>query len=123
MESRPDKSRSYRDLNVWKLSIELVKDIYQVTTKFPSVEIYGLTNQLRRAAISIPSNIAEGQGRNSFKEFKQFLAIALGSLAELETQLIISHEIGYLNQEDFSKLSASLDDIRKMLKALANSLK
>ena len=72
MESRPEKSRSYRDLNVWKLSIELVKDIYQVTTKFPSVEIYGLTNQLRRAAISIPSNIAEGQGRNSFKELSNF---------------------------------------------------
>jgi len=123
MESRTEKSRSYRDLNVWKLSIELVKDIYQVTTKFPPVEIYGLTNQLRRAAISIPSNIAEGQGRNSFKEFKQFLAIALGSLAELETQLIISHEIGYLNREDSNKLLAALDNIRKMLKALANSLK
>ena len=123
MESRTEKSRSYRDLNVWKLSIELVKDIYQVTTKFPPVEIYGLTNQLRRAAISIPSNIAEGQGRNSFKEFKQFLAIALGSLAELETQLIISHEIGYLNREDSNKLLAALDNIRKMLKALANRLK
>ena len=123
MESRTEKSRSYRDLNVWKLSIELVKDIYHVTTKFPPVEVYGLTNQLRRAAISIPSNIAEGQGRNSFKEFKQFIAIALGSLAELETQLIISHELLYLDREDFSKLSASLDNIRKMLKALANSLK
>ena len=123
MESRTEKSRSYRDLNVWKLSIELVKDIYQITTKFPPAEIYGLTNQMRRAAISIPSNIAEGQGRNSFKEFKQFIAIALGSLAELETQLIISHEIGYLNREDSSKLSASLDNISKMLKALANSLK
>jgi|RifOxyC2_1024027.scaffolds.fasta_scaffold94992_1 four helix bundle protein len=123
MESRAEKSRSFRDLNVWKLSIELVKDIYQVTAKYPPVEIYGLTNQLRRAAISIPSNIAEGQGRNSFKEFKQFIAIALGSLAELETQLIISHEIEYLNREDFSNLSESLDNIRKMLKALASSLK
>ena len=123
MENRAEKSRSYRDLNVWKLSIELVKDVYQITTKFPPAEIYGLTNQMRRAAISIPSNIAEGQGRNSFKEFKQFLAIALGSLAELETQLIISHEIGYLNREDSSKLLAALDNIRKMLKALANSLK
>jgi four helix bundle protein len=123
MERKAEKSRSYRDLDVWKLSIELVKEIYQVTAKFPPAEIYGLTNQLRRAAISIPSNIAEGQGRNSFKEFKQFLAIALGSLAELETQLIISHEIGYLNREDSGKLSASLDTIRKMIKALANSLK
>src|SRR3989339_340607 len=123
MESRAEKSRSFRDLNVWKLSIELVKDIYQVTAKYPPVEIYGLTNQLRRAAISIPSNIAEGQGRNSFKEFKQFIAIALGSLAELESQLIISHEIEYLNREDFSNLLESLDNIRKMLKALASSLK
>ncbi|HEX9883146.1 MAG TPA: four helix bundle protein [Desulfobaccales bacterium] len=117
------KSRSYRDLDVWKLSIELVKEIYQVTAKFSPTEMYGLTNQLRRAAISIPSNIAEGQGRNSFKEFKQFLAIALGSLAELETQLIISHEIGYLTLDDYGKLSAALDTIRKMIKALANSLK
>jgi four helix bundle protein len=123
MERREEKSRSYRDLDVWKLSIELVKEIYQVTAKFPPTEIYGLTNQLRRAAISIPSNIAEGQGRNSFKEFKQFLAIALGSLAELETQLIISHEIGYLTLDDYGKLSAALDTIRKMIKALANSLK
>ena len=123
MERREEKSRSYRDLDVWKLSIELVKEIYQVTAKFPPTEMYGLTNQLRRAAISIPSNIAEGQGRNSFKEFKQFLAIALGSLAELETQLIISHEIGYLTLDDYGKLSAALDTIRKMIKALANSLK
>ena len=123
MERRGEKSRSYRDLDVWKLSIELVKEIYQVTAKFPPTEMYGITNQLRRAAISIPSNIAEGQGRNSFKEFKQFLAIALGSLAELETQLIISHEIGYLTLDDYDKLSAALDTIRKMIKALANSLK
>ena len=123
MERREEKSRSYRDLDVWKLSIELAKEIYQVTAKFPPTEMYGLTNQLRRAAISIPSNIAEGQGRNSFKEFKQFLAIALGSLAELETQLIISHEIGYLTLDDYGKLSAALDTIRKMIKALANSLK
>jgi four helix bundle protein len=123
MEGRTQKSRSYRDLDVWKLAIELVKDIYLVTGKFPQVEIYGLTNQLRRAAISIPSNIAEGQGRNSFKEFKQFLGIALGSLAELETQLIIAKEIGYMASVELDKIVISLDIIRKMIKALSFSLK
>jgi four helix bundle protein len=123
LEGRAQKSRSYRDLDVWKLSIELVKDTYVVTAKFPQVEIYGLTNQLRRAAISIPSNIAEGQGRNSFKEFKQFLGIALGSLAELETQFIIAKEIGYLGLGEMNKLLVSIDTIRKMAKALSNSLK
>jgi four helix bundle protein len=123
MGGRAQKSRSFRDLDVWKLAIELVKDIYLVTGKFPQLEIYGLTNQLRRAAISIPSNIAEGQGRNSFKEFRQFLGVALGSLAELETQLIIAEEIGYLASVELDKLLASLDTIRKMIKALSLSLK
>jgi len=84
MDRKTTRSKSFRDLDVWKLSIEIVKNIYQLTNKFPNSEIYGLIAQLRRSAISIPSNIAEGQGRNSTKEFKQFLAIALGSLAELE---------------------------------------
>jgi four helix bundle protein len=87
MEDKQQKSRSYRNLNVWKLSIELVKDVYRITQKFPATEIYGLTSQIRRAAISIPSNIAEGQGRTSSKEFRQFLGIAMGSMAELSTQL------------------------------------
>jgi four helix bundle protein len=93
MEDKIVKSRSYKDLEVWKLSIELVKEIYRITEKFPPSESYGLTNQIRRAAVSIPSNIAEGQERNSAKEFRQFLAIALGSVAEIETQLIIAKEI------------------------------
>lgn len=90
------KSRSYRDLEVWKLAIAFVKDIYLTTGKFPLNEKYGLTQQIRRAAVSIPSNTAEGQVRNSAKEFTQFLAIALGSAAELETQLIIASEVNYL---------------------------
>ena len=93
------KSRSYRDLEVWQLAIAFVKDIYQATEKFPSLEKYGLTHQIRKAAISIPSNIAEGQFRDSTREFKQFLSIALGSAAEIETQLIISKEIGYLSSQ------------------------
>jgi four helix bundle protein len=117
------RSRSYRDLDVWRLAIEFVKDVYRVTEKFPPSEIYGLTNQLRRAAISIPSNIAEGQGRNSSKEFRQFLAVALGSLAEVETQLIIANGIGYLPASELAKLADDLDIIRKMTKSLAGSLK
>lgn len=123
MPEKTLKSRSFRDLDVWKLSIEIVKNIYQITNNFPNSGIYGLTSQLRRSAISIPSNIAEGQGRNSSKEFGQFLAIALGSLAELETQLIIAKEIGYLTSENLSPLLSDMDVIRKMIKALASSLR
>jgi four helix bundle protein len=122
MAEKRQKSRSYRDLDVWKLSIELVKEVYQITQKFPASEIYGLTNQVRRAAVSIPSNIAEGQGRNSAKEFRQFLAIALGSMAELETQLIIAGEISYLTANDLDPLMFRIDTIRKMTKSLAKNL-
>jgi four helix bundle protein len=122
-DMKPLKSRSFRDLDVWKLSIEFVKNIYQITNKFPKSELFGLASQLRRAAISLPSNIAEGQVRNSSKEFKQFLGVTRGSLAEVETQLIISNEINYLIGEDLSSLLIDLDVIRKMIKALSNSLK
>jgi four helix bundle protein len=122
MVEKQQKSRSYRDLEVWKLSIELVKEVYHQTHKFPTSEIYGLTNQMRRASISIPSNIAEGQGRNSPKEFRQFLAIALGSMAELETQLIIATEIGYVSSAELDPLLGRIDTIRKMTKSLSKSL-
>jgi four helix bundle protein len=122
MEQKGYKSRSYRDLEVWKLSIEFVKKVYQVTHNFPAAEKFGLINQIRRAAVSIPSNIAEGQGRNSTKEFKQFLAISLGSLAELETQLIIAKEIEYLTQDELDALLSPLDRIRKMIKGLSKGL-
>ena len=117
------KSISYQDLVVWQIAIGFVKDIYQMTAQFPASEIYGLTNQIRRAAISIPSNIAEGQGRNSSKEFRQFLAISLGSLAEIETQLIIAKEIGYLSETILPDLLKTTDRIRKMVRSLSNSLK
>jgi four helix bundle protein len=122
MEKKGYKSRSYRDLEVWKLSIDFVKKVYQVTHNFPASENYGLINQIRRAAVSIPSNIAEGQGRNSAKEFKQFLAISLGSLAELETQLIIAKEIEYLTQNGLDALLSPLDRIRKMIKGLSKGI-
>jgi four helix bundle protein len=117
------KSRSYRDLEVWQLAIAFVKDIYLATERFPSLENYGLTHQIRKAAISIPSNIAEGQFRDSTREFKQFLSIALGSAAEIETQLIISKEIGYLSSEEMESLANILERIMKMLKKLRLSLK
>jgi four helix bundle protein len=116
------KSRSYKDLEVWQLSLKFVKDIYQVTSDFPSSEKFGLAQQIRRAAVSIPSNIAEGQFRNSSKEFKQFLSVALGSAAELETQLIIAREIGYLSTEGNAVLLITLERIMKMLKKLYLSL-
>ena len=98
---------NHKDLDIWKESIELTKKIYLITKNFPKEEIYGLTSQIRRSCISIPSNIAEGSARNHDKEFIQFLYISLGSLAELDTQLIISKEIGYTDiifDEDITKI-------------------
>lgn len=109
---------NHKDLEVWKKSIELSKNIYMITKDFPKEEIYGLTSQIRRSVVSIPSNIAEGAGRNSDKEFIRFLYISLGSLAELETQLIISKEIGYLE-----KIDIDLEEIRRMLLGLIKYLK
>lgn len=109
---------NHKDLEVWKKSIELSKNIYVLTKVFPREEIYGLTSQIRRSAVSIPSNIAEGSARNSDKEFIRFLHISLGSLAELETQLIISKEIGYLE-----KIDIDLEEIRRMLLGLIKYLK
>ena len=88
--------RTHKDLDIWKLGIELVEKVYKITAAFPKEEIYGLTSQMRRAAISIPSNISEGAARGGKKEFIQFLYVALGSLSELETQTIISEKLGYL---------------------------
>jgi four helix bundle protein len=122
MEQKGYKSRSYRDLEVWKLSNDFVKKVYQVTHDFPASEKFGIINQIRRAAVSIPSNIDEGQGRNSTKEFRQFLAISLGSLAELETQLIIAKEIEYLTQNELDALLSPLDRIRKMIKGLSKGI-
>lgn len=94
---------THKDLDVWKLGIELVENIYSVTNSFPREKIYGLTSQIRRAAVSISSNIAEGAARNSKKEFIQFLYIGLGSLSELETQLIIAQKLGYLCESELFK--------------------
>ena len=116
-----NRVKTHKDLDVWKQSIQLVKKIYELTQKFPKDEIYGLTNQIRRAAVSIPSNIAEGAGRNSDKEFIQFLHIALGSLAEVETQLIIAIEIQYAKNDTI--LFQEIQNIQKMLNGLIKYVK
>jgi four helix bundle protein len=115
-------SASYRELQVWQKSMQLAKFIYETTREFPKEEIYCLTNQLRRSAISIPSNIAEGNGRNSDNEFKRFLLIALGSTYELQTQLDIASSLGYFTQSRNKELSTLADEIGKMLFALHKSL-
>ena len=111
----------YKDLRIWQDSIELVVDIYKLTNMLPKEEIYALTNQIRRAVVSIPSNISEGANRNTDKEFVQFLYIALGSASEVETQLIIAKRLGYLN--DVQKELEDITKLRKMINALINSIK
>jgi four helix bundle protein len=114
--------RSYRDLIVWRKGIELAKDIYGVTKNFPSTEVYGLTNQLRRAAVSIPSNIAEGQSRQSSKEFSHFLHISLGSLSEVDTQIVIAQELDYLSANQAELLFSAIFELRKMIYGLIHQL-
>jgi len=103
-----DKIRSFRDLKVWQKGIELVKEIYKITQHFPFEERYGLSAQMRRSAISVPSNIAEGFRRKYAKEHKQFLNIALGSCAELETQIVIAKELQYINKEEDKRVLDAL---------------
>lgn len=116
------KIQSYKELIVWQKSLLLTKMIYGTTEVFPKTEIFGLTSQIRRAAVSIPSNIAEGFSRKHRKEYRQFLLIAFGSAAELETQLIISHDLGFIKDDEFSKLSSLLEEIRKMLHKMISIL-
>ena len=116
------KIKSYKDLKIWKRSIVLVKNIYDITSLFPNEELYGLTSQLRRSGISIPSNIAEGFTRYYNKEFRQYLYIALGSCAELETQLIIANRLNYLEADIKSKISNDLEVICKMITNLIKKL-
>lgn len=115
--------KTHQDLEVWQRGITFVTKIYHLTNKFPASEHYGLTTQIRRAAVSIPSNIAEGAARNTKKDFNHFLAITLGSVAELETQLIISKNLEFLNRNDFESLINELVTIRKMTIGLKKSLK
>jgi four helix bundle protein len=115
--------KTHKDLIVWRKSIELVKYIYLETQNFPQVEMYGLTSQMKRASVSIPSNIAEGCGRHSDQELIRFLYIALGSASELETQIIISKELSFLNETSFNRLIMKNESIIKMLTSLLHSIK
>jgi four helix bundle protein len=114
--------KTHKDLNVWNYGIEFVTELYKDTAQFPKDEIYGLTSQMRRAAVSIPSNIAEGAARNHKTEFRQFLYIALSSAAELETQLIISERLSYITKTQKERLIEKLNTISKMLQGLIKSI-
>lgn len=113
--------KSHKDLTVWQKSIDFVTEIYKITDEFPRQEAFGLQGQMRRAAISIPSNISEGASRNSKKEFIQFLYIALGSASEIETQIIVAQKIGYF--QDVEKVLLNIEDIKKMLNGLITFLR
>jgi four helix bundle protein len=117
-----EKVKSYKELKIWQKAIALVKFVYQITQKFPREERYVLTDQVRRAAISIPSNIAEGQTRQHTAEFRQFLFISLGSLAELDTQLILAKELGYMNEVGLSQFDSKSSELRKMIWTLISRL-
>ena len=112
--------KTHKDLDVWKKSIELVTEIYQVTKNFPKEEIYGLTSQIRRSAVSVPSNIAEGAARQFNKEYIQFLYIALGSLMELDTQLIIAKNNDFIDEEKLNLIEKNIEAIGKMINGLIN---
>jgi four helix bundle protein len=115
--------QSYKELLAWQQSMELVSSIYRATKLFPREEVYGLTSQLRRSAVSVPSNIAEGQGRARRGEFLQFLGHARGSLFEVETQLILAGELGYLQSSDASQLLKKLTRVAQLLNGLISSLR
>lgn len=114
--------KSYRDLEVWQKSRALVTAVYRLTKSFPKEEIYGLSSQLQRSSVSIPSNIAEGKSRRTTKEYMRFLDIAYGSLAEIETQLYISCDLGYTQEDKITDLLDGYAEIGKMLNGLINSL-
>lgn len=112
---------THKDLNVWKKSMNLVVLIYKLTGQFPKEELFGLTSQMRRAAVSIPSNIAEGHGRHSERELIRFLYISLGSASELETQILLSYKLDFLNEEGFNQLNELNNEVIKMLASLIRS--
>jgi four helix bundle protein len=116
------KLKSYKDLLVWQKSTALVKDIYHLTSCFPPDERFGLVSQLRRAAVSVPSNIAEGQSRHTSGEFVQFLSHAEGSLAELETQLLIAVDLDYCGKKEANQALAQIDELLRILNSLRQKL-
>jgi len=116
------KIENFKDLNIWKVGIKIVNEIYIITKQFPVDELYGITAQTRRSAVSIPSNIAEGFKRYHVKEYKRFLRIALGSAAELETQLIIVQELKWIDNQNLVNIFDMLNHLARMITALLNKL-
>lgn len=114
--------RSYRDLVVWQKAMDFVAEVYRLTRSFPKEELYGITSQLRRAAVSIPSNIAEGQGRQTTGEFRQFLGHARGSILETETQILLSERLEYLDHETADGLLKQASEVGRILNGLLTSL-
>ena len=114
---------NFKDLKVWQKSIDLAVQVYQAMASLPADEKFGLTNQLRRASVSIPSNIAEGSSRNSQKDFSRFLEIAIGSAYEIETQLLIASDLGFLKEEDLKNLINNIEEIIKMTSRFRATLK
>lgn len=115
--------KTFREINVWQKAMDFVTKLYLNTQKFPKDELFGLTNQMRRCAVSVPSNIAEGFGRNSSIEFKRFLKISMGSLLELETQIEIAKNLKYIDETQFDFLYKDLREIERMLSSFINSIK
>jgi len=114
--------KNYKELKVWQKAYHLCIEIYKITKDFPKEERYGLTSQIRRASVSVPSNIAEGYGRKTTREYIQALYVAYGSNCELETQILLSGDLGYIKPEDLEKLQGVLGDVERMLMGLIRSL-
>lgn len=117
-----EKVLHYRQLKVWQQSLAISKQLYQLTEDFPKREWFGLAGQMRRAAVSIPSNIAEGNARHTKKDYRHFIAIALGSTAELETQIALCIELHYLKEGDANTLLSQLDEVGRMLRSIHKKL-
>ncbi|MBN1981845.1 MAG: four helix bundle protein [Chitinivibrionales bacterium] len=115
--------KNYRDLIVWQKSMDLVVAVYEITKRFPKEEVYGLTSQIRRAVVSIPSNIAEGEGRESKNEFFRFLSISYGSLREVETQIILANRLSYIEMPVCDAIIEQCNEIGKLINGLKRSLK
>jgi four helix bundle protein len=115
--------QDFRQLQVWQKSHQLVLQVYAATKAFPPAEMYGLSNQMRRASVSVPSNIAEGCGRGSDKEFAQFTQVALGSISELEYQTLLAKDLGYMSLNTYNELTAQISEVKRMLIGLRKKLK
>jgi len=114
--------KNYKELKVWQKSYQLCLEVYRITRGFPAEEKYGLTSQIRRAAVSVPSNIAEGYGRKTTREYVRSLYLAYGSNCELETQILLSNDLGYMKAQEKEKLQENIEEVERMLKALIKSL-